>query len=542
MQIIAPELEISTDHESVHSARITPYYSLTSGIKQKYLRAKVKWLVDKIDYISDFRDYLDKPILKEYRLIDLKTALQHIHFPEDETKLESAKKRIAFDEMLDIQLKILERKAELAKYKSKIVDINAIQKELNNFTSSIPFELTKDQKTAIQEILNDLSKDNPMYRLLQGDVGSGKTIVAAYAAFACVLNGYNVAIMSPTTILASQTFQSLKKFIRGKDIFLITSSTQKRVNSTTKLDTKDSNTLQRASIYIGTHALLHQEEIKRLNLGLVIIDEQHRFGVEQRQQLLKLQKDTMPHYLVMTATPIPRTMMLSLFGDMNTSIIKSKPSGRKETLTYLVPSSKKEDSYNWINKQIKKGQQIFWVCPVIEENEDSPLKSIQKVEKELKPNIKGKIKILHGKMKEEDKNKILEGFRNKEFDVLLSTTVIEVGIDVPNANIIVIESAEQFGLAQLHQLRGRVGRGGETGYCFLYTENENNKLIIDRLNFFCKEKDGLKISEYDLKRRGPGEVYGKKQSGIPNLKYASIYDIDLIENTRKAAKKLLSNS
>lgn len=542
IQIIAPELEASTDEDSIHSARITPYYSLTKGIKQKFLRVKIKWLIDKIDYISDFSDHLLKEIRSEYSLIDLKSAVQNAHFPIDEKNLKKAEERLGFDEMLNIQIKILERKKEFSKYISNKIDSKKIQKELQSFTSNLPFSPTDDQEKAIKEIFEDMNQSAPMYRLLQGDVGSGKTIVAAFGAFASVLNGFDVVIMSPTTILAAQTHQALIKFIGGKDIHLITSSTQSRGKALSKEKVISQKSHARPGIYIGTHALLYQEEIKGLNLGLLIIDEQHRFGVEQRQRLLTLTEKIKPHYLVMTATPIPRTMMLSLFGDMSTSIIKNKPKGRKETLTYLVPSHKKNDSYNWINQETKKGEQIFWVCPVIEENDESSLKSIQTVNKELKANIKGRVEVLHGKMKEEEKNKILSDFKDKKFDILLSTTVIEVGIDIPNANIIVIESAEQFGLAQLHQLRGRVGRGGKTGYCFLFTESENNPTVTERLNFFTKEKDGLKISEFDLKRRGPGEVYGTKQSGIPALRFASIYDDNLIKITKEAAKKLLAKS
>lgn len=441
--------------------------------------------------------------------------------------------------MLNIQLQILKRKKDLEKYKATPISNINLQEKLDKFKSQIKFKLTTDQERTIQEILSDMNKEIPMYRLLQGDVGSGKTIVAAFAAFTAIENGLNTVIMSPTTILANQTYNSLKLLINEGNLKLITSSTKnsKEIVGKDAGNPKSSNT---GHILIGTHALLYQDHTKYSNLGLVIIDEQHRFGVEQRQKLLNITNAIRPHYLVMTATPIPRTMLIALFGDMETSIIRSKPAERKDVLTYLVPTNKKNDAYTWLNEKIKKGEQVFWVCPSIEENEETTRKSIQEVFKELKTNLSAKIEILHGKMKDAEKNNILEKFRNKEIDVLLATTVIEVGIDIPNANIIVIESAENFGLAQLHQLRGRVGRGNKQGYCFLFTTNESSKDITERLNYFSKESNGLKISEYDLQRRGPGEVYGTKQSGIPDLRYANIFDEELIKKTKQAAEFYLN--
>lgn len=441
--------------------------------------------------------------------------------------------------MLQVQMKSLNRKRELEKFKSINIDIKILNKSIKEFILNVPFTLTNDQQSVIDEILRDLVRPSPMYRLLQGDVGSGKTVIAAAAAQATIDNGYNVIIMSPTTILANQTFKAFKKFMPATKIELITSTTQKIPCTTPKKDTKSLKQRKEATIYIGTHALLYQNERDTTNIGLVIIDEQHRFGVEQRQQLINIAGDIKPNYLVMTATPIPRTMMLALFGDMQTSILYSKPKGRKDVLTYLVPQEKKEDAFIWINNKIKEGEQVFWICPLIEDSDKSNLKSIEVVYKELSSNIKYPVQILHGKIKEEIKNSILDDFKNQKFNVLLATTVVEVGIDIPNANIIVIESSEQFGLAQLHQLRGRVGRNKNQGYCFLFLNNEDNIKAKTRLEFFTKEKDGLKISEFDLKNRGPGEVYGTIQSGIPNLKIANIYDIDLIQKTRSAATKIL---
>lgn len=542
-EIITPDLEEKNEKDSVHSARISPYYPLTAGIKQKFLRSKIKWVIDKLDYLSDLDEILPDYIISNYNLIGLKAAIKNIHFPESKSALTHSKKRLSFDEMLFIQLRQMRLKGEIEKLKTIKIKSTIINKAITEFFHNIPFSLTTDQENAIKEILTDISSDKPMYRLLQGDVGSGKTVVAAAAAAAVVYSGYDVAIMAPTTILANQINQVIQNFLPNIEIKLLTgSSSQNRIKTLSEPDHNCSKSKENGKIHIGTHALIYQKNTKYSNLGLVIIDEQHRFGVEQRKKLYSLNPSLCPHYLMMTATPIPRTLLLSLFGDMQTSVINTKPSGRKSVLTYLVPTEKKPDSYKWFNSKLNSGEQIFWICPLIEDNDDSTLKSIKQTEQILKKVLNARIAILHGKLTESQKNQLLSDFKNNLINVLISTTVVEVGVDIPNANIIVIESAEQFGLAQLHQLRGRVGRSPAQAYCFLFSDKTSDSPNIhNRLTYFSKEHDGLKIAEYDLQQRGPGEVYGIKQSGIPALKLANILDLTLIQETRKAAQTILKN-
>lgn len=542
-EIITPDIEEKNEKDSIHSARISPYYPLTAGIKQKFLRSKIKWVIDKLDYLSDIDEILPDYIISKYNLFGLKTAIKNIHFPETESALTYSKKRLSFDEMLLIQLRQMRLKGEIEKLKTINIKSTIINKAITEFFHNIPFSLTTDQENAINEILTDIGSGKPMYRLLQGDVGSGKTVVAAAAAAVVAHSGYDVAIMAPTTILANQIKQVIQNFIPTIEIRLLTgNSPQNRINTLSRTDHDNNNSIGRGKIHIGTHALIYQKDTEYSNLGLVIIDEQHRFGVEQRKKLYSLNSSICPHYLMMTATPIPRTLLLALVGDMQTSVIKTKPAGRRSVLTYLVPREKKPDSYKWFNSKLKSGEQIFWICPLIENNEDSTLKSIKQTEQILKKVLNARIAILHGKLTEYQKNQLLSDFKNNVINVLISTTVVEVGVDIPNANIIVIESAEQFGLAQLHQLRGRVGRSPAQAYCFLFSDKtSDNPNIYNRLTYFSKEHDGLKIAEYDLHQRGPGEVYGIKQSGIPALKLANILDLTLIKETRKAAQTILRN-
>ena len=542
-EIITPDLEEKNEKDSIHSARISPYYPLTAGIKQKFLRSKIKWVIDKLDYLSDLDEILPDYIISEHRLLGLKTAIKNIHFPESENALTHSRKRLAFDEMLLIQLKQMRLKTEIEKQQTINIKSTIINKAITEFFHKIPFSLTADQENAINEILTDISAGKPMYRLLQGDVGSGKTVVAATAAAVVAYSGYDVAIMAPTTILANQTKEVIQNFLPNIKIRLITgNSIQNRTRTLSEPGHNNTKNKGNGKIHIGTHALIYQKDTEYPNLGLVIIDEQHRFGVEQRKKLRNLNSSFRPHYLMMTATPIPRTLLLALFGDMQTSVIKAKPAGRKSVLTYLVPKEKKPDSYKWFNSKLNSGEQIFWICPLIENNEDSTLKSIMQTEQVLKKVLNARIAILHGKLTEYQKNQLLSDFKNNVINVLISTTVVEVGVDIPNANIIVIESAEQFGLAQLHQLRGRVGRSPAQAYCFLFSDKtSDNPNIYNRLTYFSKEHDGLKIAEYDLQQRGPGEVYGIRQSGIPALKLANILDLNLIKETCKAAQTILKN-
>jgi len=401
---------------------------------------------------------------------------------------------------------------------------------LQKFIANLPFKLTSDQNKATKEITTDLEKAVPMNRFLQGDVGSGKTVVAAIACYLTVLNGYQSLIMAPTEILANQHFQTINNLfsrLTTLRVSLITSS--QKLSASWRIENSD--------IIIGTHALLNQK-LKFEKVGLVVVDEQHRFGVNQRA-LLK-EKALNPHLLTMTATPIPRTVALTLYGELDLSYIKELPYGRLPIKTFLVPKEKRGDGYNWIKNQIKEKQaQVFIVCPLIEESESETLKSIKaaKIEFENTKKIfpEFKLGLLHGKIKSLEKQKIMSDFKNKKIDILVSTPVVEVGIDIPGATIMIIEGVERFGLAQLHQLRGRVGRSDKQSYCLLFSENLLEK-TIKRLNFFCKNNLGIKLAEFDLTNRGAGNIFGTEQHGFVNLKIADLSDFELISKTKKAVE------
>lgn len=535
-QILSPEYEIINTEDPTHIARISPVYPLTEGIKQKWIRGRIKWLVDKLEYITDIENEFDEILSKDEGLLDFKTALKTFHFPETQESLAHAKRRLAFDEMLKIQIILESQRKKRSKLNSPILKTDA--SHLNTFIKNLPFEPTTDQVKSIEEIIANISTKSPMKRLLQGDVGSGKTLVAIAASLHTVKSNHKVVVMAPTTVLAEQLYKNFDTFLSPFKIKI------KLITSSGEIQNDDFATND-FDVIIGTHALLFKDKTTFNNIGLVIIDEQHRFGVEQRDKLtsISIGENLVPHYLLMTATPIPRTLAITIFGDMDISTIIEKPKDRKPVKTFLVPHKKRADSYKWIEEQVKDKNQVFWICPLIEESETLQTKSVNEAYSELKkiyPLLK--IKKLHGQLSNDEKNRLLDEFKRNEFDILVSTSVIEVGIDIPNTNYIVIEGSERFGLAQLHQLRGRVGRADKQSYCLLFLTKETDVTsdAIERLKYFSNETNGLNIAEYDLKRRGPGEVYGKKQSGIPNLKIASIFDLELIEATRKVAKKIVN--
>jgi ATP-dependent DNA helicase RecG len=554
-QLLSPEIEPILDYkENIHTARITPVYSLTEGIKQKWLRQKIKWVLDYLEYITDLSDNLPDRIKDKFGLVEYKDALRNIHFPPDRESLTTAKNRLAFDEMLSIQLKVEKNKLIRQNQKSIEIDTKLAKKTVEKFINLLPFDLTQGQLSAISDILEDFDKPQPMRRLIQGDVGSGKTIIAIVSGIITALSGKDVAIMAPTAILANQLYNEFRKYVEKFKIetILMTTDTKNRAKTISKQDTINTKeaTFPRDTghIWVGTHALLYSNNIKHSSLGLVVIDEQHRFGVEQRNQLLRFPENTSeneaPNYLVMSATPIPRTIAQTIFGDMDRTIIEDKPKDRLEVKTFLTPENKRTDSYDWIKEKIEGGNQVFWVCPLIEDSEKIVAKSVKETYEQVKNHFSEyKIEYVVGTQKEKDKRDILSQFANKEFEILVSTSVIEVGIDIPNANVIIIEGSERFGLAQLHQLRGRVGRGVNQSYALLYLSDETNasKEAIERLKYFSRENDGFKVAEYDLHRRGPGEVYGIRQSGIPEFKIASIMDGELIEKTKKAAKMIIDS-
>lgn len=527
-QLVSPDYEIVKEdsEQNIHLGRIVPVYHLTQGVTVKWLRSRLKWLIDHLQDIQDLQDTLPEEIKKQFSLLSLYKAVELIHFPQNREELIAARKRLAFDELISIQTKLLKQKQQ--RIYAQAPNIKIQPQLIAGLLERLPFKLTSSQVQAYKEIHHDLLKNYPMRRLLQGDVGSGKTIVAALAALPVVDSGYQVVFLAPTSVLAKQHYQSLLEYMPETfKIGLITSETSKEIKNLSKLD-----------IIIGTHAILYHKDKLLSNLGLVIIDEQHRFGVEQRRELLNLKTTSYsPHNLHLTATPIPRSIALSLFGDMDVSTLV-KPPGRITTETFLVPLEKRASSYNWLRKILDEGGQVFWIFPLIEGESEH---SVESGYKQIKTIFKGyKVGMLHGRFSGEDKDKTLKAFKEKQLDILVSTTVIEVGIDIPGANVMIIESAERFGLAQLHQLRGRVGRNNQRSWCLLYTGKEAQSGAVSRLQFFCKENSGIKIAEYDLQTRGPGEVYGTVQSGIPELKVARFSNSALLEESRLAALKLLN--
>lgn len=528
--IVAPEYE-KIETKGVHTGRLVPIYPETAGLSSKWLRRKVLEAFE--NYKGKITDFLSKPILTKYSLLPLKKAISNIHFPKTKRQAEEAKRRLAFDELLFLQLGGLVRKLEWNKGR-KANSIKAKANEVDKLIESLPFKLTKSQEKALNEIRKDLQKEKPMNRLLQGDVGSGKTVVSAIAAYLCFLSGYQVVFMAPTQILAHQHYRTLKKALSSFKvrISLLTSSENK----------KDAG---RTDIFVGTHSLLGKKAIFD-NVGLVIIDEQHRFGVGQRDLLTQKAKGSrVPHVLTMTATPIPRTIALTLYNDLDLSTLEELPKGRQKITTWIVPPKKRDSAYDWIKTQFEKDKvQVFVICPLIEESENELFSDVKSATKEYK-NIKKrlpdlKIGLLHGKIKADEKEKVLNRFRSGKLDILVSTPVVEVGIDVPNATIMVIEGADRFGLAQLHQLRGRVGRGEKKSYCLLFSEEPSEKAQI-RLDYLKTTYSGFELAELDLKLRGPGEVFGTKQHGFPELKIATWSDTDLIKQTKELSEQCIKN-
>ncbi len=516
-----------------HSGRIVPVYSETEGVTSRWLRFKIKSLLHLVEQI---KDYLPEEVKKSQNLLELSKAVRQIHFPENHNILKKAKKRLSFDELFLIQINHLKQKIDWQKGKGKACKFD--EKLIKKFVSSLPFDLTLGQKKAAWEILKDLQKPIPSNRLLEGEVGSGKTVVAVIAILNVIKNGFQTAFMVPTEILAQQHYKKINSYLKpyGIKIALLLGSTKKKEKEKIKEWVKKGE----VDLVIGTHALI-QEEINFKKLALAVIDEQHRFGVAQRAGLRERSGDEFnPHLFTMTATPIPRTLALALYGDLDLSIISELPPGREKVETRLVKPKERDKAYKFIEEQISKGRQVFVICPLIEESDILGVKSVnleyEKLSKDIFPDLN--IGMMHGRFKSKEKEKIMRDFVKKKIDILVATSVIEVGIDIPNATVMVIEGADRFGLAQLHQFRGRVGRGKFKSYCFMFCEFRSRK-IFARLNALVKSYDGFKLAEVDLKIRGPGEVYGMRQHGIPDLKMASLQDADLIKIAKSEAEKIL---
>ncbi len=533
-----PDL-ISTDYEnikgktkSIHTGRLVPIYPETARVSSKWLRSRINHALGYFE--KEFDEYIPEEVLKKLDLYSFKKAVKNIHFPDSLDLAEDAKKRLAFNELLFLQLKNIYRKKSWENNNPTHIleTTSAIYKK---FTESLEFTLTNSQQRSIKEIFSDLKKGTPMNRLLEGDVGSGKTVVAAATAFVAFINGYQSIFMAPTQILAQQHFVSLKHIF---DRFKV------RVSLITSAGVKAD--LGKTDIFVGTHALIHKK-VNFDKVALVVIDEQQRFGVEQRAHLVKKSKNksVAPHVLTMTATPIPRSIALTLYGDLDLSTLDELPKGRKKITTWLVPSKKRKGAYGWISEQIKKHSvQAFIICPLIEESQVETMRQIRAatVEFEKLQTIFPKLKLglLHGRQKAKEKDKVMDDFKKGKIDILVSTPVVEFGIDIPNATIMLIETAERFGLAQLHQLRGRVGRGKKKSHCLLFTENYSQK-AQSRLNALKKTLSGFELAELDLKLRGPGEVFGTRQHGFAELKIASWQDVELNVAARKVAEEAMKN-
>ncbi|MFA5136897.1 MAG: ATP-dependent DNA helicase RecG [Patescibacteria group bacterium] len=529
------EWELTNDHH-VHTSRIIPIYSEIRGLSSKTIREKIAYVLSRMKDQEKSYEYLPPEILEYNDLMSLYDAYQNIHFPFSHEKQKQARKRLGFDELFVLQLSAFKTKEawQKKKLKNKFTIDAGIKKSVVRFIKNLPFELTDDQKKVVAEIEKDLIADIPMNRFLQGDVGSGKTVVAAIASYITYLNGYSTVLMAPTEILAQQHFATLSALLNNVSVKVsILTGSQK-----TKPDPKIPH------ITIGTQALLHAS-FKRNDVGLVIIDEQHRFGVSQRTVLRQKGKEA--HLLTMTATPIPRTLALTLYGQLDLSLISQMPKGRLKVKTFLVPNEKRAKAYEWITKKIRSEKiQVFVICPLIEESDIETTITVKAAKAEyefLKHKIftDFSVALLHGKLKPLEKEKIMHGFSKGTHDILVSTSVVEVGIDVPNAAVMIIEGAERYGLAQLHQLRGRVGRGAHQSFCFLFSESTDDR-ALKRLNFFSRTGLGVELAEYDLKYRGPGNIFGLRQHGYLRLKVASLSDIQLMQSAKKAAEFIMKKT
>lgn len=521
--LISPSAALVSDIDP--SIGLNPIYVAHGSLKSSDFKRLINKSKSIFDEIPDFLPTVAPGIRKK--------ALFYAHFPNSAESIKKAHDYLAYEELFELILAAKLNRRENEKLKAISIPFNLAK--IKDFLRKLPFTLTDAQKKAAWEIFQDMEKDTPMNRLLQGDVGSGKTMVAAISAYEAALSGVQIAILAPTAILATQHYQNLNSLLRsfGIQTVLLTGATKKKKEIKERI--KNGN----IDLVIGTHALLTDDTIFN-KLGLVIIDEQHRFGVEQRQKLaLKSPEGLAPHLLAMTATPIPRSLQLTVFGDLNVSVLNQLPKGRQKITTHIIRElDAREKLYPVISETIAKKQQVYWICKAIDDNPKSETTSVKTRYERLKQLFpRAKIEFLHGRIKPTEKDRIMTQFSNKEIDILVSTTVIEVGVDVPNASLIVIENAEMYGLAQLHQLRGRVGRGSVASYCYLLTSGENRP--SKRLQELEKSTDGFHLAEIDLKMRGPGEIYGSLQHGALDLRIATLSDTKLINRAQNDVLKFL---
>jgi ATP-dependent DNA helicase RecG len=540
MQMVSPEYE-KVRKDASNTGRLVPVYPLTQGTTNKQIRFFIRLA---LPLIRKVEDWMPVEIKDKLNLIDLNEALKQIHFPDNAELIKKARIRLKFDELFLVQL---QKQSIKNKNKKNVAEkIEFKEKEIKKFVDSLPFTLTDDQRKSSWSILNDLQRGYPMNRLLDGDVGSGKTVVSAIAMLNVVLNGRQSAYMAPTEILAKQQYESLKKDYKDFNInlALLTRSEQKICSSDEKI--KKADFFKKISngeidIIIGTHALI-QNKVEFKNLALVVVDEQHRFGVEQRGKLIQKSgnKKTSPHFLSMTATPIPRTLHLAIYGDLDLSIIREMPKDRKKITTKIIEPSGRSDSYKFIRNQVEEGRQIFVICPLIDESDKLGVKSVAEEYERLNEKVFPDIKIgkLHGKLKSAEKEEIMKDFLDNKIKILVSTSVVEVGVDIPNATVMLIEGAERFGLAQLHQFRGRVGRSKYQSYCLLFSDSMSES-TLDRLEALKECSDGFELAKRDLEFRGYGDIYGKMQSGMSEFKIASLSDFSIIQKANDEATRIM---
>lgn len=523
---------------SKNTGKIMPVYPTTYKLSQTAIRQTIENALNMTK--GKLEETLPDYLLKEYNLLDLQNSLEQIHFPTDAEHRMQARKRLVFEELLTMQLALLELKGSSEKSKGIVFDKNA---KMSDVINTLPFKLTKAQLRVLAEIDSDMESEKTMNRLLQGDVGSGKTVVSIISAYKAVKSGYQVAIMAPTAILATQHMEEFSKILAPLGI-----KCELLLGATTAKNKKDIlERLQNGEInvLIGTHALI-TENVTFKNLSLVVTDEQHRFGVKQRTAIAA--KGNNPDILVMTATPIPRTLALILYGDLDISIIDELPPNRKKIETYAVTKQMEERINKFIKKNIDEGRQIYVVCPLVEEKEEEDentkeLRAVKEWTKIYKEQIfpEYRVECVYGKMKPKEKDEIMKKFKEGEIDILVSTTVIEVGVNVPNANIMVVENADRFGLAQLHQLRGRVGRGQYQSYCVLKYNSKCSQVGKERMKTMQETNDGFVIAEKDLELRGTGEFFGTKQHGIPEFKIANLFvDMPMLKSVQSVALKIES--
>jgi ATP-dependent DNA helicase RecG len=529
LQLVSPEFEFDSE-DLLHTGRLVPFYPKTEGVSDKQIRTWVRLALDAA--LGQVRDPLPAEVVGAAGLPALPAAIAAAHFPDDDATLGAARRRLALDELLLIQLGVLRRRREWQEGEPGLA-LPAGPGVLEEFAALLPFELTGAQERVVGEILGDMARPLPMSRLLQGDVGSGKTVVAAAAALVAVRNGYQAALMAPTEVLAQQHHRTVSRLLTpfGLTVDLISGSLRRAE----KQRVWSASAAGEIDVLVGTHALI-QEDGAFKALGLAVVDEQHRFGVRQRGALRS--KGYHPDLLVMTATPIPRTLALSLYGDLDVSVIDELPPGRREIKTFPVSSEHRHRAYDFLRKQVRGGRQGFIICPLIEESDKIESRAAKAEYERLQrqfPDLR--LALLHGKLAPKEKEQVMVAFRDGFVDVLVSTAVVEVGIDVPNATVMLIEGAERFGLSQLHQFRGRVGRGEHQSYCLLLSDSagaEGNP----RLRAVVENQDGFALAEEDLKLRGPGEFFGTRQSGLPDLKVARLSDVGILEQARRVAQQI----